>query len=81
MKEVEKSGARWEDILEDHHVELYNVIQDESEEKDLSQIYPEIADGLRKKLYLWYKEVGARMPVDNPHYVSPVKDSDSFENK
>jgi hypothetical protein len=57
------------------------VIQDESEQKDLSQIYPEIADGLRKKLYLWYKEVGARMPVDNPHYVSPVKDSDSFENK
>ncbi|MCM0251364.1 hypothetical protein [Bacteroides fragilis] len=36
-----------------------------------------LQDRLKKKLHLWYKEVDARMSIDNPFYISPAKASPS----
>ncbi|MFV0580928.1 MAG: sulfatase [Parabacteroides gordonii] len=58
------------EFFEDNHVELYNVVEDISEQYDLSISKPEITNRLRSELHAWYKSVNALMPVKNSHYVA-----------
>jgi arylsulfatase A len=51
------------------HVELYNLVEDFSEERNLATARPETAAELIGKLDHWLRETGARMPQPNPLYV------------
>ena len=53
---------------DDSRVELYNVREDIAESHDLASSQPETAKRLRARLHAWREEVGAQMPVPNPHY-------------
>lgn len=50
--------------------ELYHLAEDLAEEKDLSAQMPEKAEALNKKLMNWLDQVNARLPKENPEYVS-----------
>ena len=43
-------------------VELFNLKDDLSEQKNLSNEYPEVVEKLRKMLHDWRKETNAMMP-------------------
>jgi uncharacterized sulfatase len=49
-------------------LELYNLENDISEEKNLANRMPEKAARLRKKLAAWRQSVDAKMPEPNPDY-------------
>ena len=49
-------------------VELYNLKNDPSESKDLSEKNPEIAKDLESKLVAWQKRMKAKLPRPNPDY-------------
>jgi hypothetical protein len=48
--------------FEDGSVELYNLVDDPGEERDLSEVEPERARALLERLRGWREEVGANMP-------------------
>jgi arylsulfatase A-like enzyme len=54
--------------FEDGGVELYNLMEDLGETKDLAASEPARADDLRGKLQAWQASVGARMPMPNPEF-------------
>jgi len=56
------------EFYEDGHVELYNLKDDISESKDLSQKLSGKTQELRQMLHAWRKQVNARMPKPNPRY-------------
>lgn len=56
------------EFLEDGKVELYNLRDDLSEQRDLSAAQPARANMLRTALHQWRQAVGARMPMPNPDY-------------
>ncbi len=51
---------------EDERVELYNLREDISEQKDLAASMPDKAAELRRMLHAWRGEVGAKMPAGEP---------------
>jgi len=51
---------------EDMHVELYNLREDPSEERDLAGAMPGRAEQLRRQLHAWREAAGAQMPEPNP---------------
>jgi arylsulfatase A len=53
---------------DDRHVELYDVRADIGESRDLAASHPAKAAQLRARLAAWRSEVGAQMPVPNPHH-------------
>ncbi|MCE3014394.1 MAG: sulfatase [Pirellula sp.] len=57
------------DYFENHSVQLFNLKNDLSEQKDLAQSEPEKVNELRSRLHRWRSEVGARMMEPNPDYV------------
>ncbi|WP_287624747.1 MULTISPECIES: sulfatase [Parabacteroides] len=63
------------EFFEDNHVELYNVVEDVSEQHDLSVSRLDITDRLRSELHVWYKKVNALMPVKNSYYVVDENDN------
>jgi len=56
----------------DMRVELYNVREDISEQRDLAAAQPQRVAELRARLHAWRREVGAQMPTPNPNY-NPAK--------
>lgn len=60
------------EFFEDHHVELYNLREDISEETDLAQQLPEVTNRLRGMLHDWLNKVEAKFPVPNPNWMPPV---------
>ncbi len=56
------------EYFEDHHLELFNLAHDPSEERDLAAEKPDVAQGLLKKLQAWRESVGAHMPTANPGF-------------
>jgi hypothetical protein len=42
--------------------------EDIGESRDLASSQPEIVKRLRARLHAWREEVGAQMPVPNPHH-------------
>lgn len=53
------------EFIEDGRIELYNLREDLSEQKNLAQSMPEKAAGLRQQLHRWREQVGAKMPTKN----------------
>lgn len=60
---------------EDKSIELYDVINDISETKNLAKSNQQIAIRLKNKLFKWLKETAALMPNQNPGYNPSVIDS------
>jgi len=56
------------EFYEDHHVELYNLVDDIGEKNDLAESQPQLAACLKEKLAAWRKSVDAQMPTPNPSY-------------
>ena len=54
--------------FEDSSVELYDLANDPSEQKDLAQQDPERAAKMQKELAAWRVRVGAQMPTTNPEF-------------
>ena len=54
--------------FEDSSVELYDLANDPSEQKDLAQQDPERATKMQKELAAWRVRVGAQMPTTNPEF-------------
>jgi arylsulfatase A len=57
---------------EDGRSELYDLVADPSERKDLSGERPDEVSRLRDRLDQWRRSVGAQMPTPNPQYL-PAK--------
>ncbi len=57
--------GRWKLIewLEDGRVELFDLVADVGESRDLSSAEPERVQALKAKLDAWRQEVGAKLPV------------------
>jgi arylsulfatase A len=53
---------------EDGKLELYDVVNDEGETKDLALQKPELVKELKAALYAWRNSIGAKMPAPNPLY-------------
>ncbi|BCX48247.1 sulfatase [Haloferula helveola] len=49
-------------------VELYNLVDDPSEKRDLSEKKPELAKSMLADLKAWRKDVGAQMMTANPNH-------------
>ncbi|MEX1041213.1 MAG: sulfatase [Pirellulaceae bacterium] len=54
--------------LETDRLELYNLANDLSEENNLADSKPDLRDKLHAQLTAWRKDVGAKMPTENPRY-------------
>lgn len=54
--------------FEDGSVELFDLSNDIGEEKNLATQEPQLASELRERLADWRREVGARIPDQNPEY-------------
>ena len=63
-------NGRWKllEFFEDSHVELYDLVGDPGERKDLASSDPDRAQALRARLSAWRASVGALMPARNPHF-------------
>jgi arylsulfatase A len=71
------------EFYDDMRVELYNLKDDISEQKNLADDIPAKVADLRTKLHAWRKEVGAQMPTRNPAYdpAKPEHDPDAKKKK
>ncbi len=56
------------EFFEDGRLELYNLREDISEERNLAEEEPEVRDRLHGLLVDWREEVEARIPEPNPDY-------------
>jgi len=56
------------EFFEDRHVELYNLRDDVSEERDVAAAEPETAGRLQGLLHKWLEKVGAKIPQPNPDF-------------
>ena len=56
----------------DGALELYNLRNDPSEQRDLADRQPEKAEELRSTLSAWREDVNANMPTANPKFRGPV---------
>lgn len=54
------------ELFEDGATELYDLVSDPGERRDLSREQPEKRDELLRRLRDWRREVGAAMPTPNP---------------
>ena len=55
-------------FYEDDHLELYNIVKDPGEARDLADAEPEIRDRLLARLEAWKKSVEAKIPQPNPEF-------------
>ena len=69
---IRKGDYKLIESLTDQHVELYNIKDDISEQKDLAAQMPDKVNELRDRLNAWRKEVGAQFPTPNPKH-DPAK--------
>ena len=56
------------EFFEDGKLELYNLKEDLSEQKNLAETYPEKAAALLKEMQQWRHDVGAQEMTLNPEY-------------
>jgi arylsulfatase A len=57
------------EFYENGRQELFDLLKDAGESRNLIEAKPEVAEELREKLVAWRKEVGARLMKPNPDYV------------
>ncbi|HWB03021.1 MAG TPA: sulfatase [Verrucomicrobiales bacterium] len=69
--------GRWRLVrfYEDARTELYDVLNDREERKNVAAEFPGEVRDLTSRLDAWLKETGAQMPVPNPAY-DKAKDAD-----
>lgn len=62
--------GRWKmiEFFEDGRRELYDLAADIGERRDRSAAKPDLVRDLSRRLHRWFAEVGAQMPVENPHH-------------
>ncbi|MBM4086275.1 MAG: sulfatase, partial [Planctomycetes bacterium] len=65
---VRKGDWKLIEYYEDMRVELYNLKDDLSEQRDLAQSETWRVTELRQMLHAWRESVGAQMPLPNPNY-------------
>ena len=65
---VRRGSWKLIEYYEDMNVELYNLEDDLSEQKDLAQAEPLKSNELHDLLNAWRQSVGAQMPTPNPNY-------------
>ena len=65
---IRKGGWKLIEFYEDSHVELYNLIEDPAESKDLSSVEEKRTAAMQEALSAWRESVGATMPTPNPNY-------------
>ncbi|MES2697162.1 MAG: sulfatase [Verrucomicrobiota bacterium] len=58
--------------FEDGKLELFNVVRDQSEAKDMAAREPARVAALKAELHAWQKDVNARFPTPNPKF-DPAK--------
>ncbi len=58
------------EFFEDGHLELYNLTEDIGEKNNIANDYPEITKKLKEMLKEWQHQVSARIPEQNPDYIS-----------
>jgi arylsulfatase A-like enzyme len=56
------------EFFEDGRLELYNLREDVSEERNLADEEPQIAEELKTMLTVWREKVEAKIPEPNPDY-------------
>lgn len=56
------------EFFEDGRLELYNLREDVSEERNLADEEPQIAEELKTMLTVWREKVEAKIPETNPDY-------------
>ncbi len=56
------------EFFEDRRLELYNLREDVSEERNLADEEPQIAEELKTMLTVWREKVEAKIPEPNPDY-------------
>ena len=74
---IRKQGWKLIEFYEDSHVELYNLVEDPAESKDLSSAERTRAAAMREALAAWRESVGATMPRPNPDY-DPVRSTERY---
>ena len=57
------------EFYEDNRMELYDLVEDISEENDLAESMPDKVRELREKLDAWRDDVNALVPEPNPDFV------------
>ncbi|MCM0646860.1 sulfatase [Clostridium swellfunianum] len=56
------------EFSEDNRLELYNLREDISEEKNLADKLPELALEMHERLIVWRNSIEAKIPAPNPEY-------------
>jgi len=56
------------EFFEDGRLELYNLREDPSEDNNLAQDKPALANELQARLAVWRQTVNAKLPLPNPDY-------------
>ena len=56
------------EFYDDWRVELYDIRNDISEQRDLAAMMPDKVAAMRQQLHDWRKDVDAQMPTKNPAY-------------
>ncbi len=66
------------EFMEDGRLELFDVVKDVSQSRNLIETQPALAKEMHAKLVAWRKEVGAQTMARNPNYVpNPQADDGS----
>jgi arylsulfatase A-like enzyme len=65
---VRKGDYKLIEFFEDGRLELYNLREDISEDRDLAATEPEIRDRLHRLLREWRESVEAKIPAANPDW-------------
>jgi arylsulfatase A-like enzyme len=65
---IRKGDLKLIEFHDDMRVELYNLKDDISEQKNLAETMPDKVNELRERLHAWRTEVDAQMPTRNPNY-------------
>jgi arylsulfatase A-like enzyme len=73
---VRRGDFKLIEFFADSHVELYNVVEDVGEQRDLAEPMAGLAAQMKEELAAWRKAVGAQMPEKNPAY-DPSKPEDT----
>jgi len=59
--------------FEDGDLELYHLDEDVSEQRNLSDVYPDRTRAMYKRMQAWQADVEAKIPEPNPDWLSEMK--------
>ncbi|HZZ45051.1 MAG TPA: sulfatase [Tepidisphaeraceae bacterium] len=65
---IRASAWKLIEFYEDHHLELYNLIDDPGESHNLAAKFPDVANTLHQKLLTWQSSLHVKFPTTNPSF-------------